>query len=88
MKKTVTINGDVYTFGRFEPVYNGKTNIFHLYDRPSQEKIQAFEEWDKKITIQGMIGWTYNFSIFGEVKDEEGKRHEVKITRDYNWILN
>lgn len=56
MKKTITINGDVYTYGRFEPVYNGKTNIFHLYERPSQEKIQAFEEWDKKITIQGMIG--------------------------------
>lgn len=88
MQKTITINGDVYTYGRFEPVYNGKTSIFDLYDRPSQEKIEAFEEWDKKITIQGMIGWSWSFSIFGEVKDEEGKRHEVKITRDYNWILD
>jgi hypothetical protein len=54
-KKTITINGDVYTYGRFEPISNRKTDIYDLYDRPSYEKIQAFEEWDKKIVIQGMV---------------------------------
>ena len=54
MKKTITINGDVYTYGRFEPIANYCTSIYDLYERPSYEKIQAFEEWDKKIVIQGM----------------------------------
>ena len=88
MKKTITINGDVYTYGRFEPISNRKTDIYDLYDRPSYEKIQAFNEWDKKIVIQGMVWSKFVFSIYGEVKDEDGKRHEVKITRDYNRILN
>jgi len=87
-KKTITINGDVYTYGRFEPISNRKTDIYDLYDRPSYEKIQAFEEWDKKIVIQGMVWSKFVFSIYGEVKDEEGNWHNVKITRDYNWILN
>ena len=54
MKKTTTINGDVYTYGRFDGCYNGITSIYSLYDRPSYEKIQAFEEWNKKIVITGM----------------------------------
>lgn len=52
MKKTITINGDVYTFGRFTPVWNFKTDIYDLYDRPSYEKVEAFREWDKKIIIK------------------------------------
>lgn len=88
MKKTTTINGDVYTYGRFEPVYNGKTSIYSLYDRPSYEKIQAFEEWDRKIAIQGLTWNTFNFSIYGVVQDENWDFHQVKITRDYNWILD
>ena len=89
MKKTTTINGDVYTYGRFEPVYNYKTDIYDLYDRPSYEKIQAFEEWNKKLVeIYGMTGNTCQFSIYGYVKDEEWRLHNVKITRDYNWILD
>ena len=55
MKKTTTINGDVYTFGRFEPVYNYKRDIYDLYDRPSQYKIEAFDEWYHKLDeITGM----------------------------------
>ena len=88
MKKTITINGDVYTYGRFEPISNRKTDIYDLYDRPSYEKIQAFNEWDKKIAIYGMVWSKFVFSIYGVVKDEEGNRHDVKITRDYNRILN
>ena len=87
-KKTITINGDVYTYGRFEPISNRKTDIYDLYDRPSYEKIQAFEEWNKKIAIYGMVWSKFVFSIYGEVKDEEGNWHNVKITRDYNWILD
>jgi membrane-bound lytic murein transglycosylase len=89
MKKTITINGDVYTYGRFEPVYNYKRDIYNLYDRPSYEKIQAFEEWNKKLVeIYGLVGSKFAFSIYGYVRDEEGHLHNVKITRDYNWILD
>ena len=88
MKKTITINGDVYTYWRFTPVRNYKTDIYDLYDRPSYEKIQAFEEWNKKIIIRGMVWSKFVFSIYGMVIDEDGNYHQVKITRDYNWILD
>ena len=89
MKKTVTINGDVFTFWRFTPVFNYKNDIYDLYDRPSYEKKQAFDEWNKKLVeIYGMTGSKFAFSIYGYVKDEEGQLHNVKITRDYNWILD
>ena len=88
MKKTTTINGDVYTYGRFDGCYNGITSIYSLYDRPSYEKIQAFEEWNKKIVITGMTWSKFVFSIYGYVTDEDWHVHNVKITRDYNWILD
>ena len=89
MKKTISINGDVFTFWRFTPVFNYKNDIYDLYDRPSYEKIQAFDEWNKKLVeIYGMTGSKFAFSIYGYVKDEEGQLHNVKITRDYNWILD
>lgn len=89
MKKTVTINGDVYTYGRFEPCYNFKRDIYDLYDRPSGYKIDAFNEWSKKLVeIYGLTGSKFAFSIHGYVKDEEGQLHNVKITRNYNWILD
>lgn len=88
-RKTITINGDVYTYGRFEPVYNYKRDIYDLYDRPSQYKIEAFDEWYHKLDeITGMTWWKFAFSIYGYVRDEEGHLHNVKITRDYNWILD
>ena len=53
--KNITINGDTYTYGRFTPVYNGKNDIFDLYDRPSTYKVVAFNEWNEKLVeIYGM----------------------------------
>lgn len=72
MKKTITINGDVYTYGRFEPVYNYKRTIWDLYDRPSDEKVDAYNEWYGKLEeIHGLTGSKFNFSIYGCVKDED-----------------
>lgn len=89
MKKTISINGDSYTFKKYEPFYNFKRDIYDLYDRPSAYKIDAFNEWDKKLVeIYGMTGNTCTFSIYGMVKDEEGNLHNVRITRDHNWILD
>lgn len=87
--KNITINGDTYTYGRFTPVYNGKNDIFDLYDRPSTYKVVAFNEWNEKLVeIYGMTWNSCCFSIYGYVKDENGNLHNVKITRDYNWILD
>ena len=89
MKKTVTINGDVFTFWRFTPVFNYKNDIYDLYDRPSCYKVAAFNEWNEKLVeIYGMTWNSCTFSIYGYVKDEDGNLHNVKITRDYNWILD
>ena len=89
MKKTVQINGDYFTFGKFTPVYNGKNSIYDLYNRPSCYKVAAFNEWNEKLVeIYGMTWNSCTFSIYGYVKDEDGNLHNVKITRDYNWILD
>ena len=64
MKKTITINGDNYTFKKFSPMYNGKNNIYQLYNNPSFYKVNAFNYWDKKLVeIYGLCGNSCTFSI-------------------------
>ena len=88
MKKT-TIKGDVFTFKKFDIVRNWKTDISDLYEKPSQEKKDAFKKREAKLSkIYGLIGGIQNFSIYGEIIDEEGNRHDVKITKGNNFILN
>lgn len=88
MKKT-TINGDVFTFKKFDIVKNWKKELSDLYKKPSKDKKEAFEERKGKLSkIYGLIGGIQNFSIYGEIVDEEGKRHDVKITKWNNFILN
>lgn len=86
--KTTTINGTVYTFKKFDQVRNWKSDIFELYEKPSQDKIEAFNEREKKLTcIYWLIGGKQNYSIFGDVIDENGDRHPVKITKSNRFIL-
>ena len=87
--KKLTIRGDAFTFKKFEPVFNWKTDIYDLYEKPSQAKKEAFDEREEKLAkIYGLVGGIQNYSIFGEIIDEEGKRHDVKITKSNNFILN
>ena len=87
--KQLTINGDLFTFKRLENVANGKTDIFDLYEKPSEEKRKAFKKWEAKLdSIHGLIGGSHNFSIFGKITDEEGIRHTVKITKCNNFIID
>lgn len=87
--KQLTINGDLFKFKKFDVVKNWKTDISDLYEKPSQEKKDAFNEWEAKLSkIYGLIGGIQNFSIYGEIIDEEGNRHDVKITKSNNFILN
>lgn len=87
--KKLTINGDVFTFKKFDIVKNWKTDIFDLYKKPSKDKKEAFEERKGKLSkIYGLIGGIQNFSIYGEIIDEEGNRHDVKITKGNNFIID
>lgn len=86
--KTTTINGTTYTFKKFGPIFNWKSDIFDLYEKPSQEKKDAFKKWKGKLArIYWLIGGIQNYSIFGDVIDENGERHAVKITKDNAFIL-
>lgn len=87
--KQLQIRGDLFTFKKINIVKNWKTDIFDLYEKPSQKKVEAFKEWEAKLSkVYGLIGGSHNFSIFGEIIDEEGERHDVKITKSNNFILN
>jgi hypothetical protein len=48
--KTTTINSIEFEFKKFDPVYNWKTSIYNLYEKPSQEKIKIFNDWKSKLT--------------------------------------
>ena len=87
--KQLTINGDLFTFKKLENVINWKNDIFDLYEKPSEAKREAFKKWQEKLdSIHGLIGGSHNFSIFGKITDEEGKRHTVKITKCNNFIID
>lgn len=87
--KQVQIRGDLFKFKKFDVVKNWKTDISDLYEKPSQEKKDAFNEREAKLSkIYGLIGGKQNFSIYGEIIDEEGNRHNVKITKGNNFIID
>ena len=87
--KTVKINGTTYTVKKAEPYFNGKTSIFDLYDRPSTTKVVIFREWQEKLnSIYGLVGNSCTFSIYWDVIDENGVKHDVRITHANNYILN
>ena len=85
---TTTINGTTYTFKKFEPIHNGKTTIFDLYKTPGETNRKAFEKWEKKLNrVYWLCGGSHSFSIYGNVIDNEGKPHAVKITKANAYIL-
>ena len=89
MKKTVTINWVTYTQKKMDPFYNGKSDIYDLYKTPSYEKVCIFRKWQDKLNcIYWLSGNTNFFSISWDVIDENGKLHNVKITRSNNYILD
>lgn len=88
MKKTITINGANFEPKKYEICKNGICDIYDLYEKPSQAKIDAFDERDERLDgIYWMRGGSHFFSIFGYITDEDGERYEVYITRDHNYYL-
>lgn len=91
MKNNVTINWISFTpTNSITPLYNYKSNIFDLYDRPSYTKISIFNEWNEKLDCIYWLTWnTSVFSIYWYIIDKENwKKHNVKITPSYNYVLD
>lgn len=87
--KTTTINWINFTFKKFNPIKNWKSEIHDLYWNPSYNKIRIFNEWDWKLDLIYWLTWNFhNFSIYGSIKDNDWKFHNVKITKSYNYILD
>lgn len=92
MSKLISINGTTYRISKKAlDAYKAPIaadDIYEAYNRPSYEKIQAWEAW--RLELNGAM-WIkgYNsctFSIAGTTKDEEtGKEYAVFITRDHNY---
>ena len=91
MKNTIVINWINFTkTNSIQPVYNYKSNIFDLYDRPSYTKINIFNEWSEKLDCITWLTWNkFNFSIYWYIIDKENwQKHNVKITPSYNYVIN
>ena len=89
MKQTKTIRGDVFTFKKMELLRNGKSSIFDLYKTPWETNRKAFEKREKKLAcVYWLCGGSHSYSIYGDIIDENGERHAVKITRQNNYIID
>ena len=88
-KTTVSIKGVTFTPCNLSPVYNWKSDIFQLYSRPSATKIAIFKDRSQKLDgIYSLTGNCNFFSIYGYIFDDAWKKHNVKITPSYNYILD
>lgn len=86
--KTLQIKSDFYTFKKFVPCYNWITSIYSLYDKPSKEKVDIFNEWGEKLNrIYWLTGSKFCFTIYWNVFDDDWILHDVKITKCYNFIM-
>ena len=102
-EKNVTINGidfEVVTGKKAsENIINDidstyLTDIFSIYGRPSQTKIEIYYEWEKwfdEIGVSGyfgcMRGGSSTFSIGAKYEDETGRRVYLYITKDHNRVV-
>jgi hypothetical protein len=71
MKKTICINGVYYTPKKFDPYAYSCVDLFQLYAKPSQEKIEIFRKWQEKLNrVYGVSGSKHCFTIYGNVRDD------------------
>lgn len=88
--KTIEINWINFTPKKFSPICNWKTKLEDLYKNPSSIKRNVFEFWKKELfDIYGLTGNQMMFTIYWRIQDfKDWKLYDVKITKDYNYILN
>ena len=87
--KTTTIQWINFNYKNFNVIKNWKTCIYDLYEKPSYRKVKIFNDWQWKLDLIYWLTWNFhNFSIYGSIKDNDWKFHNVKITKSYNYILD
>lgn len=86
MTKNVTINNVNYEVKNFEiPMW--LKSFYSLYDRPSNEKVEIYEEWTGILNeIYGCTGSKFTFTIYWNVIDENWVIHDVRISKCHNYI--
>lgn len=87
-EKNLTINGINYEIKKFViPMW--LKSFYNLYDRPSQTKVEIYEEWYKVLnSVYGCTGSKFAFTIYWNVKDEAtGQLYDVRISKDHNYIM-
>lgn len=68
--KNITVNNVNFEVKNFT-IPCGLCYFYHLYDRPSETKIEIYEEWRQKLNeIYGCTGSKFAFTIYGNIKDE------------------
>ncbi len=100
-EKNIVINGvtfELYDDGRIDDgvcrIGACYDDIYTVYDRPSQAKVNSWHSWcnwidelRNKCLDAGMVITSHNtmmYSIYGEVRDTDGTKYELWITRDHN----
>lgn len=67
----------------------GLCSFWSLYDRPSQTKVEIYEEWEKVLNdVYGCTGSKHAFTIYWNVKDEkDGQIYDVRISKSHNYLM-
>lgn len=88
--KTIEINWINFIPKDFSPISNWKTKLEDLYKNPSSTKRHVFEFWKKELFDIYWLTWNlHQFTIYWRIQDfKDWKLYDVKITKDYNYILN
>ena len=88
--KTIEINWINFISKNFNPLSNGIIKLEDLYKNPSSIKRDVFEFWKKELFDIYWLTWNlHQFTIYWRIQDnKDWKIYDVKITKDYNYILN
>jgi hypothetical protein len=88
--KTIEINWIYFTPKKFNTLSNWIIKLEDLYKNPSSTKRYVFEFWKKELfDIYWLTGNFQQFTIYWRIQDnKDWKIYDVKITKDYNYVLN
>lgn len=85
--KFVTVKWICFEEKDFTPVHNWKTELYHLYKKPSSAKQNVFRYWRNNLFKIYWMTWNlYSFTIYWYIRDDDWVLRDVRITPSYNYI--